>query len=142
MLNRVSKNILRQNVQLCKTICWKKEKDKKHIPCIEELEYEAYQKIRELGFTKIKRTGPFMANVILRLFRRTDFVPTNFDDEHWNAYGYRVYTKRYEDWVTGGANENIYIDYSDFFIVRTFIYQDEYIECPCHFFDIYLHVSK
>ena len=141
MLNRVSKAILRQQVNSCHTEYWKREKDKKDIPNVEEIEQQAINRIQKMGFSKIRRTSPFWANVILRVYRKEDYEPRNFEGEHWAAYGYRVYTKRYDEWVTGYKEQVIPIDYEPY-IVRAWIYQDEYIDCPCHFWDIYLRVSE
>ena len=143
MLTREEKELLRREVHYAIVMGAEVIAHKRRVPSVEELEEMAYEKIKKLGFSQIKRASPTKANCIVRIFRMENFCYKKIPWEKtaWDIYGFDCYTKRYDDWITE-CDEGVQPMNFEKNTEMIPIMPEEYFLCDCNFYDIYLKVSR
>ena len=111
-----------------------------NFPTLEELAKMAIEKILEAGFHEVKRVAPNDANCIIRVFNKLHYAYQENMDEIHNLCGFNCFSKKLCAWVSIADNgDEFNLDFSKC-VQRQWIYQDEYIDYDCNFFDCYVYV--
>lgn len=121
---------------------WKKEDgtiitpNKKDIvvPNFFEIKKMILQKLKEYGVSKIECVKPYRANCIIRVYQHLNY---QYDSTIISLYGVKCYIKVDQIWTTY-CNERI--NFSQL-ILREWLFQDEYIDHDCEFYDCYVKIS-
>ena len=109
-------------------------------PSLEELYKIAVKQILSEGFREVNRVSPDDANCIIRVFNKCHY-PYSRKSIH-NLCGFMCFTKNSNNiWTSTCGNSQIELNFSKF-IQRQYIFQDEYIDYNCDFFDSYVYVLK
>lgn len=108
------------------------------LPTQEELLRMAFQRISNKGFS-IERVAPNDANCIIRVFSKHDY---SYDNEIYNLCGFNFFTKKFNGWMSiSTRGDDFQLDYAKS-LHRLWLYQDEYLDLECDFFDCYVQVNK
>lgn len=106
-------------------------------PTIEELQKMAFQKLSDKGFN-VERVSPSDANCIIHVFKKLHYP---YEDEIHNICGYDCFTKKINRWIsTSDMGDDFELDFSKC-VSRHWLYQDEYIDYDCDFFDVYVKIN-
>ena len=111
-------------------------------PNLEKLQEMALKSLSEKGF-QIKRVAPNKANCIIRVFNKRHFPYDDYKNELHNVCGFDCFcfSKKLGEWTTFLNDDEVILDFSKWKI-RQWLYQDEYVDYDCTFFDMYLLVTK
>lgn len=107
------------------------------IPHLSELKKSIFEQILKLGFSKIERVHPLKANCVIRLYQKLHYVYE--DDYIYNLYGAICFTKKSGIWIHSSSSD-FELNHS-IYLLRHWIFQDEYIDFDCDFFDCYVKIS-
>ena len=100
----------------------------------------AVEKILSEGFHEVNRVSPDDANCIIRVFNKCHY-PYSENSIH-NLCGFLCFTKSSNSiWVSTPSTSPIELNFSKY-IQRQYIFQDQYIDYNCDFFDSYVYVVK
>lgn len=102
----------------------------------------AFKCLSEKGF-QIKRVAPDRANCIIRMFNKRHFPYDNYKKELHNVCGFNCFcfSKKLGKWITLLEENEFVLDFSKC-TIRQWLYQDEYIDYDCTFFDTFLLITK
>ena len=108
------------------------------LPSQEELLKMAFQRISNKGFF-IERVAPNDANCIIRVFSKHDYP---YNSEIYNLCGFNSFTKKFNNWMSiSTRGDDFQLDYTKS-LHRLWLYQDEYLDLECDFFDCYIRINK
>lgn len=108
------------------------------IPQFSEILQTMFEKIKNAGFTEIKRCKPSEANCIIRVFQKLHY---SYDYEMcFNVYGAGCFTRMKEKWITH-TGMNAYTLRYDQYIIRHILFQDESVYFDTDFLDCYVQIS-
>lgn len=112
-----------------------------NFPSLEMLQEMAFNKILKSGFHEITRVSPNEANCIVRVFNKTHFAYGEDPSEIHNLCGFNCFTKNFNTWTSVTDSCKYFeLDFSKC-LNRQYLYQDEYIDYNCNFFDCYVCVK-
>lgn len=108
------------------------------IPSIFQLFDYICEQIINAGFSKIERVEPNKANCIIRVFQKLHY---EYEFEQiFNIYGANCFVKRGRDWFSETNGSIFKLDYSKY-IIKQWLYQDEYILFDTDYVDFYVKIS-
>lgn len=108
------------------------------IPSFPQIREMVFDKILKSGFSEIKLVSPGEANCIIRVYKKQHYEYER--DIVFNLYGADCFTKKSGKWVSKGEQRESNINYSKC-IIRNWLYQDEYVDINCDFFDCYCMIK-
>ena len=104
------------------------------VPNFFEIKKILLQELQKYDIFEIECVKPYRANCIIRVYQHLDY---KYDSTIISLYGVKCYIKIGQIWTT---NCNSRIDFSQC-ILREWIFQDEYIDHDCEFYDCYVKIS-
>lgn len=108
------------------------------IPQFGEILQMMFERIKNAGFTEIKRCAPSEANCIIRVFQE---LHHKYDWEMcFNVYGAECYTKLNELWVTSNGMKSYTLQFDEHRI-RQILLPDESVYFDTDFLDCYVQIS-
>ena len=121
---------------------WKKEdgtlintdKGDLQLPSFFEIKENLLKSLQKVGLRKIEQVKPYNANCIIRVYQKLNH---KYESNFISLYGVQCFIKTNEIWTT---QNNIRINFSKC-IIRSWLFQDEYIDFDCDFFDCYVKIS-
>lgn len=108
------------------------------IPSFPQIREMVFDKILKSGFSEIKLVSPGEANCIIRVYTKQHYEYER--DIVFNLYGADCFTKKSGKWVSEGGQGEFDINYSKC-VIRNWLYQDEYVDINCDFFDCYCMIK-
>lgn len=151
MKNKLSKRDIKEirNTHFYKIAYYEKKSipvdscgNKIFFPNLEEIQEMALKSLSEKGF-QIKRVAPDKANCIIRVFNKRHYPYDEYKNELHNVCGFHCFcfSKKLGKWITLLEDNEVILDFSKWKI-RQWLYQDEYVDYECAFFDTFLLVTK
>ena len=104
------------------------------IPSFPEIKEEICKKILKLGFSNVEIVKPSKANCIIRVFQKLHYKYE--DNQIYSLYGAFCYVRS----ANGFEHQQSILDYSEC-VIRYWMFQDEYIDFNCDFFDCYVKIK-
>ena len=104
------------------------------IPSFPEIKEEICKEVLKLGFSKFEIVKPSKANCIIRVFQKLHYQYEY--NQIYNLYGAFCYVRS----ADGFKRQHCIIDYSEC-VIKLWLFQDEYIDINCDFFDCYVKIK-